>query len=186
MKKLIVMMAIAMTAAVVNAAAATWSISGNATASVKNGTTIWTSVGKDPVAYLFLTSDAADVTAALQNGAMDTSLAKATSSAFTNKGRLSSVAIDLPADAASYSMVLVYTDATDANKIWYQIAGTTVTASGSDDPAVAAQNANFAATSFSANGWTSATASTGDVPEPTSGLLLLVGAAGLALRRRRA
>ena len=186
MKKLIVMMAIAMTAAVVNAAAATWGIGGSATASVKNGSAVWSAAGTNPVAYLFLASDSAAVTAALQNGAMDTTLAKATETTFNARGRFSGTAIDLPETADSYSMVLVYTDATDANKIWYQIANATVTAAGSDDPAVVAQNANFAATNFSSTGWSSATASTGDVPEPTSGLLLLVGAAGLALRRRRA
>ena len=37
-------------------------------------------------------------------------------------------------------------------------------------------------TAFTANDWSS----TGDVPEPTSGLLMLIGVAGLALRRKQA
>ena len=37
-------------------------------------------------------------------------------------------------------------------------------------------------TAFTASNWTS----TGDVPEPTSGLLMLLGVAGLALRRKQA
>ena len=43
------------------------------------------------------------------------------------------------------------------------------------------KNAFAAGSSFSATGWYS----TASVPEPTSGLLMLIGMAGLALRRRR-
>ena len=184
MKKLIVMMAIAMTAAVVNAAACTWGIGGAATASVKNGSTVWSAAGTNPVAYLFLTSDSAAVTAALEKGAMDTSLAKASTTTFNARGRFTGASADLPAEANSYSMVLVYTDATDANKIWYQISSATATASGSDDPSTPAVEAGFAASSFSSTGWSSASAT--NIPEPTSGLMLLLGVAGLALKRKRA
>ena len=184
MKKLIVMMAIAMTAAVVNAAACTWGISGAATASIKNGSTTWSAAGSNPVAYLFLTSDSAAVTAALEKGAMDTTFAKATTSTFTSRGRFSGVDIDIPAETASYSMVLVYTDSADANKIWYQISSVTSNASGSDDASTPAVMASFAASSFSSTGWSSATAT--NIPEPTSGLMLLLGVAGLALKRKRA
>ena len=178
------MMAIAMTAAVVNAAACSWSIGGTATASIKNGSTVWSAAGSNPVAYLFLTSDSTAVTAALEKGAMDTSLAKATTSTFNTRGRFANVGIDIPAETASYSMVLVYTDATDSNKIWYQISSATATASGSDDPATPAVEAGFAASSFSSTGWSSASAT--NIPEPTSGLMLLLGVAGLALKRKRA
>jgi len=60
-------------------------------------------------------------------------------------------------------------DPLDTSVGYLEIANTT----GSD-------NAPTAATSYSSAGWYTA------VPEPTSGLLLLIGMAGLALRRRRA
>jgi len=47
----------------------------------------------------------------------------------------------------------------------------------------ASQAAAFESSTFSAGGWYTASA---PVPEPTSGLLMLIGMAGLALRRRRA
>lgn len=45
---------------------------------------------------------------------------------------------------------------------------------------------NLAANTFKVTTTEPETPGTGDVPEPTSGLLLVLGAAGLALRRRRA
>ena len=59
--------------------------------------------------------------------------------------------------------------------------GDTVAASwASDSPTFSAKN--FGSANFSAAGWYAAS----DVPEPTSGLLLLLGVAGLALKRKRA
>ena len=181
MKKLVILAAVAMTAAVVNAAACTWGISGSATASVKNGSDVWSAAGTSPVAYLVLASDMAAAQTALDKGAMDTTLAKATVSTFNARGRFTNEPIDIPAASTEYGMVLVYTDKTDSNKIWYQFSSATVTASGSDDPMTPAVSAACQATTFSASGWTAAAA-----PEPTSGLLMLLGLAGLALKRKRA
>ena len=178
------MAAVAMTAAVVNAAACTWGISGAVTASIKSGDTVWSSAGNSPVAYLILASDVSAVQTALNKDAeMDTTYSKGSVTSFNTRGRFSDVAVDLPATSTDYSMVLIYTDATDADKIWYQFSSATATASGSDDNTVPAIAAAFATSAFSASGWTSATAA---VPEPTSGILMLLGMAGLALRRRRA
>lgn len=181
MKKLMILSAVAMTAAVVQAAACSWTIAGATTASVKNGTDVWSVAGTSPVAYLVLASDMTAAKTALDTGVMDTTLAKATYSTFNARGRFSNVAIDLPATSAEYGMVLVYTDKTDANKIYYQFSSVTTSAYGSDDPMTPAKGASFGATTFSASGWTAAS-----VPEPTSGLLMLLGLAGLALKRKHA
>ena len=184
MKKLMIMAAVALTAAVVNAAASTWTIAGATTASVKNGDTVWSVAGTSPVAYLILASDITSVQTALDtDAAMDVSYSKASYSTFNSRGRFAGVEIDIPTTTAEYSMVLVYTDATDADKIWYQFSSATANASGSDDSMTPPIAASFGATTFSSTGWTSATA-TADVPEPTSGLLMLLGFAGLALRRK--
>ena len=185
MKKLLILSIVAMIAAVVNAAACSWTIAGATTASVKNGSVVWSVAGTSPMAYLILSSDVSAATTALDKGAMDTTLAKASVSTFNARGRFANVAIDLPSTSAEYSMVLVYTDKTDANKIWYQFSSATANASGSDDPMTPAIAASFGATTFSASGWTAATA-TAAVPEPTSGLLMFLGLAGLALKRKRA
>ena len=64
MKKLLLTAAIAMSIVVANGAACTWGVTGAATASIKNGSTTWSSAGSNPVAYLFLASDTAAVEAA--------------------------------------------------------------------------------------------------------------------------
>ena len=48
-----------------------------------------------------------------------------------------------------------------------------------------AQKASWDATAYSADNWKTPSGSSGDVPEPTSSLLLLMGGAMLALRRKQ-
>ena len=180
-------MALAVCAAVVaNAAACTWSITGAATASIKSGSDVWSAAGaaNSAAAYLILASDVGSVTSYLDaNGKMDTSKAvgTVTSGDINAKGRFTNVAVDLSSATTAYSMVLVYTDKDDASKIHYQFSSGTASGSGSDDPMTPAVAVMFATSNFSASGWTAAAA-----PEPTSGLLMLLGLAGLALKRKRA
>ena len=70
---------------------------------------------------------------------------------------------------------------------YYYLSGTSQ-ASGYDGsgeyPQASAKSATWMAATYSASNWKTVT-SGGDVPEPTSGLLLLVGAGMLALRRKQ-
>jgi hypothetical protein len=80
----------------------------------------------------------------------------------------------------SYLVVFNNANASDATYYAYSATGsTTITAGGADDSIAFGTFANATSTT---GGWQSTAA----VPEPTSGLLMLVGIAGLALRRRRA
>lgn len=85
--------------------------------------------------------------------------------------------------SGDYYYVLVNTANDDA---WEYSA--TAKAMSSRDPQASVVDTNFntpSYTSWSAQSW-SKVGGGGDVPEPTSGLLLLLGMAGLALRRKQA
>ena len=89
----------------------------------------------------------------------------------------------LSADGGSYSVYLVLFDTatiTDSSNFYVTDAKNLTALAGADD--VASVKWGNVGTATSASGaWKAA-----NVPEPTSGLLMLVGLAGLALRRRRA
>ena len=85
----------------------------------------------------------------------------------------------------TYYTAILYTY-NDGTKDWYvaNAAANTFQADidGSNTKALSIFGGDGATGSFEITGWSSAAA----IPEPTSGLLLLLGVAGLALRRRRA
>ncbi len=81
-----------------------------------------------------------------------------------------------------YYMVINYTDSTSGKA--YTYTSSAVASSGLSDKGLGTVSFTFNDAVVAAgakDGWASAA-----VPEPTSGLLMLVGLAGLALRRRRA
>ena len=181
MKKLMtVVVAIGM-AVVANAAAITW---GSGTVSLPSGTT----AGKDAVAgYLFMVdattygtysayTDAAKLSTDIYAAYKDSLGTADNTKSSTKKG---AVSLDSGADYGSgtYYAVVLYTT-TEGGKDYFMGNYASATIESTMDVAVADLALKMGGTG-DATSWQS-------VPEPTSGLLMLLGMAGLALRRRRA
>ena len=189
MKKLIVLAGAACAAVFAHGASVDWGIDKGSTDMTQNATI-----------YAFLASDAADVTTALGNtstvdgfeSALGTAgvsysggYSKATA---TKKGAANGTLNDSGiADNTDISMMLVVFDADGKNYTTVSgITGHSFTA----ETAATASTADFSS-AFGSASWTAlgggggGGGGSGDVPEPTSGLLLLVGGAMLALRRKQ-
>ena len=193
MKKLLMVVAIGLAAISANAAAYTWKASsgrlfdglGSDTANRYAGT-----------GYLFnaATVSQADLIAAFVAADGSTSLTELSSALSTgtfSSGRVSTAVAFTGPDSSFDAYFAVFgTDGDGNSAIYISDAGTvTYQSIGESDVVFGQQNAyssagfKDAAGGFSSAGWYSSAAA---VPEPTSGLLMLLGMAGLALRRRRA
>ena len=179
MKKLIIAAIAAMLGIVANAAAVTWSMSGITDSPDAAAT-------KDWVVYV-MDASTFDAFSALE-GDQVAAYAAANALYFgaTTSGRTGVNANitngDFAANAGVNSYMVLFNNASASAATYYAYTDkSSVTIS--EGGANAGMNFGaFADATASTGGWQSTAA----VPEPTSGLLMLVGLAGLALRRRRA
>lgn len=182
MKKLIVALAIAVSAAVAQAASVQWTV----TNIYKDSTTKATTTDGFMV---YLINDAtysqATAAAALAAGTLTTDIlsGKATaSSGLTADGKLSKAGTDVGALANGtynfYNVIVGNGNAVVGSNVTLEVTPV-------GDPQLGSFNAKTLTTN--ASNWKSVSGGGGgDIPEPTSALLLLMGGAMLALRRKRA
>ena len=180
MKKLIMALAVVVTAAAVQAASFDWKTS--ATGKIYGAGT--TTLLASSTAYIF------DAGATTQQSVLDAFAAGGT----WTTGSLNSKAVASGAIAATNGEAFTRTGADSYNFYVAVLDGSnlfisdTVQVDSADvgyktaqfNLKKASQSAAMASSTFTAGGWYTA------VPEPTSGLLLLLGMAGLALKRKRA
>lgn len=182
MKKLILALGVATIAASLHAAAVSWTLTG-----VTQPETTTTATGY--TAYLFLSASTVgtdvtvakdDVVSAVLAGTFASDYAtKAIYSGSTNNGAIVKMT-DLVGDYKANDSISLFTVVFDASSVAsaenYAISGSDVSVAYTS--ATGTKSAAF--TNFSANNAWQA------IPEPTSGLLMLVGGALLALKRKRA
>ena len=172
MKKLIVIAALVVTASVAKAASVNWSITSASASQVGYNVYLVTAIDS-------AWKSGADVAAAAA------ALGTGTSGSIAKNGRVYNIqptvasGDGITADSMKNAyLVLVQSD--DAKEYTYVSADMSANVFGETDAA----KETFSMTSAALVGGTSANFAA--VPEPTSGLLMLLGVAGLALRRRRA
>ena len=181
-KSIIVSAMVAGAAMFANAAAVDWTASAvldpvaTAAAGKNTGANGW-------LGYLIMASDLSTITADLANGDTSSLLAKAIGATKTTTAKgafTASTAVgDIAAGSQEFYMIVLNAGSAAEAKSFYVSNKATADVDASLDTEI--KFGSQAANSKLASNWTAI-----GVPEPTSGLLMLVGLAGLALRRRRA
>ena len=176
MKKLLIAAAIACVAAISQAATVNWTIS-----NVKN------SAGAAPTAGWAVMAFYTEVGAG--SGAIESAIASKTAGSLAFDTAALTVSLSKgkygPVDATAAGI----TDTSKNYDFYFVVFNNADAASATEYAMVSAPNKAYSGmdSKFSASGdFSGASWQTASVPEPTSGLLMLLGVAGLALRRRRA
>lgn len=191
MKKLIIAAVAVAFAAVAQAASFNWQNTGMSTTGViYDYTASSTKLASGMIAVLIdsaVTSQSTLLTAARNDGFNLTTYGISGASATVNSSSKISKTADFEYGTVGneYSFYFAILDAAN-NQLLISDTATALGQLGATDTASFAgsktwSNQAFGAADYSAAGWYS----TADVPEPTSGLLLLLGMAGLALRRKQ-
>ena len=187
MKKILIAAAMVAFATIANAATFSWSCTGGASNgrifAADGSTQLYTSSGALTV-YLFdagITSQDA-LLEGLRSEKAITEFTAVDTTTLNSSSKIGAKSVDY-GTASAYDFYFAIVDGDNV------LITSSVTATGSDVGSTSvsfssgmntASTKNYGDASFGSTGWYTA------VPEPTSGLLMLVGLAGLALRRRRA
>ena len=186
MKKIMIALAAVALAVSAQAASFNWTSSGTASGKTINsiaGSALYST----ETAYTLYLFDAATVSqdallAGLRDGGAITDYTSVKTQTLAANSQITATTFDYGQAGESYSFYFAVINGDDVFLSDSKTASgqTASTAAVSFSGVGTASKKNFGDADFSAGGWYTA------VPEPTSGLLMLVGLAGLALRRRRA
>lgn len=190
MKKLVIMLGAVAFAACVQAATVSWSYS---TTYLRIGDTTNTRVADGTLAYLITTAySQSDLVAKwAETGASADVLSAAGTALYAGTGSTVAGKIGATASTGASADVTAYFVVFNGNNMFVSSAldasvnpldTTSSEIAFTDGSAVSKMLPKDASAGFSGAGWYAA----GAIPEPTSGLLLLIGVAGLALRRKQA